>query len=149
MAALLTPHEKMGVPYALWIARQAAEALDALHTAGYLHGDVKPGNLVLSPEGHVTLIDLGCARRLDDEPALADDSLTGTPGVSARRKCSPAGAPMPAPILLPGHHPLRNARRPAAVGRNRRRRTDRPEAFRDACQAYEPSRRTSPAMWPS
>lgn len=83
IAALLAPHEKLKVPYALWIARQAAEALDGLHLAGYLHGDVKPANLFISGEGHVTLIDLGCARRLDDQATLPDDSLVGTPAYLA------------------------------------------------------------------
>ena len=60
---------------ALWVARQAAEALGALHTAGWLHGDVKPANLLRSAEGHITLLDLGFACRLDrtaqgDHPAV-------------------------------------------------------------------------------
>src|ERR1043166_7375854 len=48
VAALLSPQSKLRLPYALWIIRQAAEALDALHTSGYLHGDIKPGNLLIS-----------------------------------------------------------------------------------------------------
>ena len=79
VASILAPQEKMKVSYALWVARQAAEALDALHTSGYLHGDVKPSNLFISSQGHVTLIDLGCARRLDDEPTLEQNTLDGTP----------------------------------------------------------------------
>ena len=51
---------------ALWITRQTAAALDALYRHGWMHGDVKPSNLMLAPEGHVTLLDLGFAR-----PALA------------------------------------------------------------------------------
>lgn len=66
-------------PVALWIVRQAAEALAALHAAGWTHGDVKPGNLLVSPSGHVTLIDLGFARRIDLEidphAALEDAEL--------------------------------------------------------------------------
>lgn len=54
---------------ALWVVRQVAEALDALHRAGWLHGDVKPHNVVVSPNGHATLVDLGFTRALD--PALA------------------------------------------------------------------------------
>jgi len=54
---------------ALWVVRQVAEALDALHRAGWLHGDVKPHNVVLSSGGHATLVDLGFAQALD--PALA------------------------------------------------------------------------------
>jgi serine/threonine-protein kinase len=48
-----------------WIARQVAEALEALRAAGWMHGDVKPSNIFVGPEGHVTLLDLGFARRID------------------------------------------------------------------------------------
>ena len=37
---------------------RTAEVLDALHAAGWMHGDVTPGNIHVSPSGHVTLIDL-------------------------------------------------------------------------------------------
>ncbi len=50
-------------PEALWIARQAAEALTAFHREGFVHGDIKPANLFLNDALHVTLIDLGFARR--------------------------------------------------------------------------------------
>jgi serine/threonine-protein kinase len=52
---------QFSVPQSLWIARQVAEALAALHAEGWIHGDVKPGNIFVSPEGHATLIDLGFA----------------------------------------------------------------------------------------
>ena len=52
----------LDLPLAFWIARQVAEALEALHQAGWMHCDVKPSNIFVSPAGHVTLIDLGFAR---------------------------------------------------------------------------------------
>ncbi len=64
---------------ALWTARQAAEALAALHQAGWTHGDVKPGNIFVSPEGHVTLIDLGFARRSGEEASVDEQAVLGTP----------------------------------------------------------------------
>ncbi len=54
-------------PAVLWIARQTAEALDALDQAGWMHGDIKPSNIFLSPQGHVTLLDLGMAQRRDEK----------------------------------------------------------------------------------
>ena len=71
------------LPYVLWIARQAAEALDALWTAEWMHGDIKPANLHLSPEGHVTLLDLGFARHRDDTGSAIDRCLLGTFGYLA------------------------------------------------------------------
>lgn len=58
---------------ALWIARQTAQALESLHQQGWLHGDVKADNLVVSETGHVTLIDLGfsCRWAADELPIQA------------------------------------------------------------------------------
>jgi serine/threonine-protein kinase len=66
------------LPEALWIARQTAEAMDALHAAGWMHGDVKPSNIFISPEGHVTLLDLGFARRCNETGSAADRFVVGT-----------------------------------------------------------------------
>ena len=70
--------ESFALPHALWIARQIAEALQPLHGAGYLHGDVKPGNVMLSPDGHVTLLDLGFARELAETGSAFDRPVVGT-----------------------------------------------------------------------
>jgi serine/threonine protein kinase len=67
------------LPEALGIARQAAEALEALDAAGWTHGDVKPSNLFLSPGGHVTLLDLAFARHRGENARQSGRSLMGTP----------------------------------------------------------------------
>ena len=74
----LAAGHQFDVPRTLWIARQAAEALDALHSAGWMHGDVTPGNIHISPTGHVTLIDLSFARRGDEIGSAADRPIMGT-----------------------------------------------------------------------
>ena len=66
------------LPAALWVVRQAAEALGALAAAGWRHGDVKPSNLFLSADGHVTLLDLGLARRDGETDSIVDRCVTGT-----------------------------------------------------------------------
>lgn len=86
------------LPVALWIARQAALALVALHAAGWVHGDVKPANLVLSSTGHVTLIDLGFA--IPYRSAGAGDSTSsrraaGTPPYLAPEALAGASPPDP------------------------------------------------------
>jgi len=66
------------LPEVLWIGRQVAEALQALYAAGWTHGDVKPSNVFLSPQYHVTLLDLGFARRNDETGSAVDRCVTGT-----------------------------------------------------------------------
>lgn len=52
------------IGFVLATMRQVAAALVALHDAGWLHGQVRPEHIVISPQGHATLIDLSLARRL-------------------------------------------------------------------------------------
>jgi serine/threonine protein kinase len=59
----LRRENRLPVPTSLWIARQTAEALAALHRAGFRHGDVKPDNIHLIDVGNAVLIDLGFAQR--------------------------------------------------------------------------------------
>ncbi len=57
------------VPQALWIARQVADGLAALHQHGWLHLDVQSANVMVDPSGHATLFDYGFATEL--KPATA------------------------------------------------------------------------------
>ncbi len=78
LGARLADGQQFGVPETLWIVRQTAEALDALHTAGWIHGDVTPGNIQISPTGHITLLDLNFARRKGEIGSAADRPIMGT-----------------------------------------------------------------------
>jgi serine/threonine protein kinase len=78
LAARLAEGQQFGVPESLWIIRQTAEALDALHAAGWIHGDITPGNIHISPTGHVTLIDLNFARRAEECGSAVDRPIMGT-----------------------------------------------------------------------
>ncbi|WP_437602729.1 sigma 54-interacting transcriptional regulator [Sorangium sp. So ce590] len=55
----LPPGERAAL--ALAVARDAGEALGDLHGIGLAHGDLKPENLILTPEGRIGMIDLGLA----------------------------------------------------------------------------------------
>ncbi len=63
--------EPVAIAAALWIVRQLTEALAALHRAGWLHGQVRPEHVLVSPQGHATLIDLALARRLGTDECAA------------------------------------------------------------------------------
>jgi serine/threonine-protein kinase len=59
------------------IATQGARGLEAAHAAGIIHRDVKPGNLLLAPDGTVKITDFGIAKGVDTE-ATAVGVLLGT-----------------------------------------------------------------------
>jgi serine/threonine protein kinase len=72
----------------LWIGRQTAEALAALHRAGFLHGDVKPDNVHLVEDGRAILIDLGFAHRPGENAAfLRRGYVLGTANYLAPELC--------------------------------------------------------------
>ncbi len=69
---------------AVEVACDATAGLAAIHRAGLLHRDVKPGNLILSTEGRVSVADLGIARFVEAHLA-ADPEVapSGTPMYAA------------------------------------------------------------------
>jgi serine/threonine-protein kinase len=78
-ADLLSTNGPLDVPIGLWIARQMAQGLAAMHAAGWVHGDVKPANVMVDPSGHATLIDLGFAQPIGNFADAANADLLGTP----------------------------------------------------------------------
>src|SRR5256885_3509959 len=61
----------MDVPRACHYVRQAAEGWQHAHEAGWVHRDVKPGNLLLDRAGTIKILDMGLARFFpDDESPL-------------------------------------------------------------------------------
>ena len=62
LSAALARDGRMPTATALDIVAQAARALAAAHAAGIAHRDIKPGNLLITPEGQVKITDFGIAR---------------------------------------------------------------------------------------
>lgn len=60
-------HGAMTQEKAALLISQAAEALAHAHGQGMIHRDVKPGNILITPEGHAKLTDLGLAFFAEDQ----------------------------------------------------------------------------------
>ena len=62
---------------ALGIIRSVAEGLEAAHKAGLLHRDMKPGNILITPEGDAKVIDFGLA--VDSKEGDTEEIIWATP----------------------------------------------------------------------
>jgi serine/threonine-protein kinase len=62
------------------MVRDIAEGLEAVHTAGVIHRDVKPRNLFRTEEGVWKLLDFGVSRESSSGGTLTEGAVVGTPG---------------------------------------------------------------------
>jgi serine/threonine protein kinase len=68
------------VEESLKLALQIAEALEAAHEKGIIHRDLKPGNIKVTPDGKVKVLDFGLAKAFAGEQA--DLNLSNSPTLS-------------------------------------------------------------------
>jgi tetratricopeptide (TPR) repeat protein len=74
------PSRELGVPQALRIMVQVCRAVHYAHEHGIIHRDVKPENVMLSPDGKVTVLDFGLAREISTDSSIsAVGAVVGTP----------------------------------------------------------------------
>ncbi len=72
----------MPLEESLAIAKQIADALETAHEKGITHRDLKPGNVMIKPNGMVKVLDFGLAKMGGTPTAHADNSPTITIGIT-------------------------------------------------------------------
>ncbi|MFI7430076.1 protein kinase [Micromonospora sp. NPDC049836] len=78
LSARIAEAGRLGTAETMSIVAQTARALQAAHEVGVVHRDVKPGNLVIEPDGHVVLVDFGIALSADAAELTAANQVMGT-----------------------------------------------------------------------
>jgi serine/threonine protein kinase len=76
---------KLPLPFVSGIALQLLDVLAAAHGRGLIHRDIKPGNIMLTQDGYVKVLDFGIARLRDVASAKATQTgmVMGTPAFMA------------------------------------------------------------------
>ncbi|MBO3661976.1 serine/threonine-protein kinase [Microbacterium stercoris] len=78
LSTVLERENRLQPERALDVVAQTASALQAAHAAGLVHRDIKPGNLLITPDGRVKITDFGIARIADQVPLTATGQVMGT-----------------------------------------------------------------------
>jgi eukaryotic-like serine/threonine-protein kinase len=78
LAAILRDGGPLAPSRAAGIAEQVADTLAAAHAAGIVHRDIKPGNIMVTPEGRIKVLDFGIARTTDGVNLTQTASVLGT-----------------------------------------------------------------------
>lgn len=78
LSTILEREHTLSTDKVLDIVAQTAAALQAAHAAGLVHRDIKPGNLLITPDGRVKITDFGIARIADQVPLTATGQVMGT-----------------------------------------------------------------------
>jgi len=111
---ILAREKKLPLSQALKLAEEIAEALDYAHEQGVVHRDIKPGNILVTEDGHAKIADFGIAKlnlahftlpgRVMGTPAyMAPEQLSGE-GVDGRSDLFSLGVILYA--MVTGHSPF-------------------------------------------
>ena len=83
LSQILAERRRLPVDEALSIATQIAQALDMANRYGLVHRDIKPGNVKITPQGVVKVMDFGIARATEGTKLTQSGMFMGTPDYMA------------------------------------------------------------------
>ncbi|XP_076872449.1 rho-associated protein kinase 2-like isoform X5 [Brachyhypopomus gauderio] len=75
----LTMNYDLPESWACFYTAEVVLALDAIHTMGFIHRDIKPDNMLLDRKGHLKLADFGTCMKMDKSGMVRCDTAVGTP----------------------------------------------------------------------
>ena len=96
LTQILTDNPTLPIDFLLSVMMQTANALDTVHRAGIVHRDIKPGNIMVTPQGMVKLTDFGISRATNQVTLTAAGMVMGTaqylpPEQAVGNPATPAG----------------------------------------------------------
>uniref|UniRef100_A0AAY5EAR6 non-specific serine/threonine protein kinase n=1 Tax=Electrophorus electricus TaxID=8005 RepID=A0AAY5EAR6_ELEEL len=75
----LTMNYDLPESWARFYTAEVVLALDAIHTMGFIHRDIKPDNMLLDRSGHLKLADFGTCMKMDKSGMVRCETAVGTP----------------------------------------------------------------------
>ena len=101
----ITLHRRLNTTESLEIMLQVLGALDAAHSLGVVHRDIKPQNILLSSKGQIKVTDFGLAKANEEMVSLnltLPGSLLGTPPYMSPEQCRGDSADFPSDLYSVG-----------------------------------------------
>src|SRR6266705_1814459 len=92
LKSLIVERQKLPPLEAVDIVRQICQALDAAHSEGVVHRDLKPQNIMMDHTGRVVVMDFGIAHSKEMPGMTMTGALMGTPGSTHRARCLDSAA---------------------------------------------------------
>ena len=80
LESVLSAHREvvLGRAHALIIIRDVAAALEHAHTRGVVHGDLNPGNIFITNDGEIRVLDFGAAHTPSESPTVTESAWDAT-----------------------------------------------------------------------